>query len=54
MSGETSYSGGKGVNVSLVCAVLGLPTRVLGFIAGQMGALFASLLNMILAISMRV
>ena len=36
--------GGKGVNVSLVCAALGLSTRALGFIAGGTGALFASLL----------
>lgn len=43
-SGETLYPGGKGVNVSLVCAALGLPTRALGFIAGRTGALFASLL----------
>lgn len=43
-SGETLYPGGKGVNVSLVCASLGLPTRALGFIAGRTGALFASLL----------
>lgn len=42
--GETLYPGGKGVNVSLVCAALGLPTRALGFIAGRTGALFASLL----------
>ena len=32
---ETLYPGGKGVNVSLVCAALGLPTRALGFIAGR-------------------
>lgn len=43
-SGETLHPGGKGVNVSLVCAALGLPTRALGFIAGRTGALFASLL----------
>ena len=43
-SGEALYPGGKGVNVSLVCAVLGLSTRALGFIAGRTGALFASLL----------
>lgn len=43
-SGETLYPGGKGVNVSLVCAALGMPTRALGFIAGRTGALFASLL----------
>lgn len=43
-SRETLYPGGKGVNVSLVCAALGLPTRALGFIAGRTGALFASLL----------
>lgn len=43
-SGESLYPGGKGVNVSLVCASLGLPTRALGFIAGRTGALFASLL----------
>lgn len=42
--GETLYPGGKGVNVSLVCAALGLPTRALGFIAGRTGAMFASLL----------
>lgn len=42
--GETLHPGGKGVNVSLVCAALGLPTRALGFIAGRTGALFASLL----------
>ena len=41
---ETLYPGGKGVNVSLVCAALGLPTRALGFIAGRTGAMFASLL----------
>ncbi len=41
--GETLYPGGKGVNVSLVCAALGLPTRALGFIAGRTGALFAML-----------
>ncbi|WP_373166712.1 1-phosphofructokinase [Agathobaculum sp. Marseille-P7918] len=43
-NGETLHPGGKGVNVSLVCAALGLPTRALGFIAGRTGALFASLL----------
>lgn len=43
-SGEALYPGGKGVNVSLVCAALGLSTRALGFIAGRTGALFASLL----------
>lgn len=42
--GETLHPGGKGVNISLVCAALGLPTRALGFIAGRTGALFASLL----------
>lgn len=42
--GEMLRPGGKGVNVSLVCAALGLPTRALGFIAGRTGALFASLL----------
>ena len=42
--GETLRPGGKGVNVSLVCAALGLSTRALGFIAGGTGALFASLL----------
>ena len=42
---EALYPGGKGVNVSLVCAALGLPTRALGFIAGRTGALFASLLS---------
>nr|WP_308505798.1 1-phosphofructokinase family hexose kinase [uncultured Agathobaculum sp.] len=42
--GETLYPGGKGVNVSLVCTALGLPTRALGFIAGRTGAMFASLL----------
>ena len=41
---ERLYPGGKGVNVSLVCAALGLPTRALGFIAGRTGAMFASLL----------
>ena len=41
--GEALHPGGKGVNVSLVCAALGLPTRALGFIAGRTGALFASL-----------
>ena len=41
---EVLHPGGKGVNVSLVCAALGLPTRALGFIAGRTGALFASLL----------
>lgn len=41
---ETLHPGGKGVNVSLVCAALGLPTRALGFIAGRTGAMFASLL----------
>ncbi len=44
MHGETLRPGGKGVNVSLVCAALGLSTRALGFIAGGTGALFASLL----------
>lgn len=42
---EALHPGGKGVNVSLVCAALGLPTRALGFIAGRTGALFASLLS---------
>lgn len=42
--GEALYPGGKGVNVSLVLAALGVPARALGFIAGQTGALFASLL----------
>ncbi|MDO5142573.1 MAG: 1-phosphofructokinase [Eubacteriales bacterium] len=42
--GEALHPGGKGVNVSLVCAALGLPTRALGYIAGRTGALFASLL----------
>ena len=42
MHGETLRPGGKGVNVSLVCAALGLSTRALGFIAGGTGALFAS------------
>ena len=41
---ETLHPGGKGVNVALVCAALGVPARAAGFIAGQTGALFASLL----------
>lgn len=41
---EVLRPGGKGVNVSLMCARLGLHTRALGFIAGRTGALFASLL----------
>ena len=41
---ETLHPGGKGVNVSLVCAALGMPTRATGFIAGRTGALFAALL----------
>ncbi len=42
--GETLRPGGKGVNVSIVLAALGVPTRALGFIAGHTGALFTSLL----------
>lgn len=41
---EHLLPGGKGVNVSLVCAALGLPTKALGFIAGHTGNLFADLL----------
>lgn len=41
---EQLYPGGKGVNVSLVCAALGLPTKALGFVAGHTGNLFADLL----------
>lgn len=41
---ERLYPGGKGVNVSLVCAALGLSTRALGFIAGHTGSLFSTML----------
>lgn len=35
--GESLHIGGKGINVSLVLAALGLPSRALGFAAGYTG-----------------
>ncbi|MDY3618357.1 1-phosphofructokinase [Agathobaculum sp.] len=42
---EALYPGGKGVNVSLMLARLGLPSRATGFLAGDTGALFEKLLH---------
>lgn len=42
---EWMLPGGKGVNVSLVLSRLGAPTRALGFVAGECGELFLSLLR---------
>lgn len=42
---EVLYPGGKGVNVSLMLARLGLPSRATGFLAGDTGALFERLLQ---------
>lgn len=42
---EWMLPGGKGVNVSLVLSRLGAPTRALGFVAGECGDLFLSLLR---------
>ena len=42
--GEAVYPGGKGVNVALVLARLGLPVRAICFTAGETGAMFERLL----------
>ena len=42
---EWMLPGGKGVNVSLVLSRLDAPTRALGFIAGESGEMFLSLLR---------
>ena len=34
LTSEEIYFGGKGINVSLVLGELGIPSRVLGFVAG--------------------
>ena len=36
-AGETLYFGGKGINVSIVLAELGIPSRALGFVGGFTG-----------------
>ena len=41
---EQLYPGGKGINVSLMLARLGLPTCALGFAAGPTGQMFSELL----------
>lgn len=38
LSGEQVFFGGKGINVSVILHELGVPTKVLGFIAGFTGA----------------
>lgn len=40
---ERLVPGGKGLNVALVLRTLGVPTRALGFVAGQTGALWQTL-----------
>ena len=42
---EWMLPGGKGVNVSLVLARLGAETRAMGFVAGESGEMFLSLLR---------
>lgn len=42
---EWMLPGGKGVNVSLVLSRLGAETRALGFVAGESGEMFLSLLR---------
>lgn len=42
---EWMLPGGKGVNVSLVLSRLGAPTLALGFVAGESGEMFLSLLH---------
>ena len=42
---EWMLPGGKGVNVSLILSRLGAPTRALGFVAGESGEMFLSLLR---------
>lgn len=37
LASEEIYCGGKGINVSLVLHELGLPSRALGFVAGDTG-----------------
>ncbi len=43
-SGEQLFAGGKGINVSLVLGSLGTISTALGFVAGQTGELFESML----------
>jgi len=43
-SGERLFPGGKGINVSLVLASLGIDNTALGFVAGKTGELFESML----------
>lgn len=38
LSGEQVFFGGKGINVSVILHELGVPTKVLGFVAGFTGA----------------
>lgn len=42
---EALYPGGKGINVSLVLAQLGVPSRSLGFVAGFTGAALETMLR---------
>ena len=44
-SGERLYAGGKGINVSLVLKSLGVASTALGFVAGNTGGLFESMLS---------
>lgn len=44
-AGETLYPGGKGINVSILLAHLGIESRALGFIAGFTGDEIARLLE---------
>ena len=44
-AGEKLYPGGKGINVSLMLHRLGIPSRCLGFSAGETGALLRRMLQ---------